>query len=267
MLLAGQGRVAGRAAAGGEAVLVEIGEDKYTRTDLELYLRQMNPHLDFGKLPPNEQRTWLDDFVARKLFALRAREAKLDQAPETRARIEFFVDGVLAQAFKDSVLQELTVSEAELDTYYRSHKDEFKLPARVFLQHLLYRTQEKAARAQAKLRQGDGFPQLAEEKKTDADLRLAERGWFTAEGLVRELAEVAFQLPRGEVSDVIRSSYGYHVVRVEESEPARAKDFAAARSELVDKVRREKAGRRYQQILDETRQQQRVRLHDDGSRP
>lgn len=111
--------------------------------DFQLYLRQVNPHLEFGNLPRSEQRYWLDDFVAKKLFALRARQARLDQAPEARARIAFLVDGVLAQAFKDKVLQEVTVSDADLEAYYRDHQQEFKLPARVLLQHFLYKTPEK----------------------------------------------------------------------------------------------------------------------------
>lgn len=251
----------------GQAVLVEIGQDKFTMTDFQLYLRQVNPHLDFGRLPPRERRYWLDDFVNKKLFALRARQAKLDQVPETQARIEFFVDGVLAQAFKDKVLQEVTVSDADLEAYYRDHPEEFRLPARVLLQHFLYKTPEKAAHAQTRLREGAAFGQLAEEKKLDADVLLAERGWFVPEALIRELAEVAFQLPAGKVSDVIRSSYGYHVLRVEASEPVRNRDLAAARAELSEKVRRAKAAPRYQQILDETRQQHQVRVHFNGSGP
>lgn len=194
---------------------------------------------------------------------MRARQTGLDQAPETRARIAFFVDGVLAQAFKDKELQELTVSDAELEAYFRDHEEEFRLPARILLQHFLYRTPEKASRARAQLRQGAAFPQLAEEKKLDADVLLVERGWFIRGVLIRELAEVAFQLRAGSVSDVIRSSHGHHVLRVEASEAGRKKDFAAVRSELSDKVRRAKAGRRYQEILDETRKQHQVRFHLD----
>jgi peptidyl-prolyl cis-trans isomerase C len=267
VLLAGVARGAGPAPTADEAVLVEIGEDRFTMTDFQLYLRQANPRLEFATLPPGEQRYWLDDFVGRKLFALRARQAGLDQAPETRARIAFFVDGVLAQAFKDHVLHEVTVSEAELESYYRDHPKEFELPARVLLQHFLYRTPAKAARVHTRLQQGAAFDRIAEEKKVDPDLVLAERAWFTAETLLPELAEVAFQLPVGTASDVVRSRYGHHVLRVEASEAGRRKGFAAARAELSEKVRRAKAGRRYQEALDQTREERRVRFHFRPSGP
>ena len=244
-------------------VLLEIGQEKVTFGDFLLHLQQINPLMDFAKLPPSEQRRWLDEFAAKKLFALRAREAKLDRKPEVGARIQFFIDSVLAQAFKEQVLQEIAVTEGELTAYYETHKEEFKLPARVFLQHFLYRSPLKAARAQERLQKGVPFAPLAEEKKTDSELLLVEREWFTAALLIPELAEVAFRLPVGEVSDVIRSSYGYHVLRVEASEPGRYKDFAAVRSEVLDKVRQTKATRVYQQILDATKSRDEVRLHLD----
>src|SRR5207244_545924 len=85
---------------GSQRVLLEIGQEKITVEDFFLYLRQINPRMDFAKLPTSDQRQWLDEFVAKKLFAKRARESKLDQVPEVRARIEFFTDSVLAQEFK-----------------------------------------------------------------------------------------------------------------------------------------------------------------------
>lgn len=250
-----------------ERVLLEIGQARTTVGDFLLYLRQINPLMDFAKLPASDQRHWVDEFVSKKLFALQAREARLDHTPEVRARIEFFVDSVLAQEFKDKVMREIAVTDEELEAYYRDHKEEFKIPPRVHLQHFLYKSAEKAARAQARLQDGAAFTELAEEKKADPDVLLVERKWFTPSLLIPELAEVAFQLPAGKASDVVRSSYGYHVLRVEEQEPGRYQDLAAARPDILDKVRQARATRLHQEILDETKRRTAVRLHLDRLQP
>ncbi len=247
----------------GERVLLEIGQEKITVSDFLLYLRQINPRMDFAKLPASEQRHWLDEFVNKKLFALRARETRLDQVPEVRARLEFFADTVLAQEFKDKLMREATVTEEELTTYYRSHPQDFEVPARVLLQHFLYKTSEKVSQARARLQQGTEYTELAKDKKTDSDFVLAERAWFTKALLIPELADIAFQLSVGGVSNVVHSSYGYHVLRVEAQEPTRIKDFEAARSEVLEKVRQTKATRLYEQVLSDTRNSHQIRLHLD----
>src|SRR5437879_2297502 len=127
----------------------------------------------------------------------------------------------------------------------------------------LYKTPEKAGQAEARLRQGAAFDELAKDKKADSDVLLVEHGWFTPSLLIPELSEIAFQLPVGGTSNVLRSSYGYHVLRAEAQEPSRVKDFAEARPEILDKVRQTKAAKLYGEILDNTRNSQQVRLYLD----
>lgn len=246
-----------------DRVLLEIGPAKTTVGEFLLYLRQINPIMDFANLPASEQQDWLEEFTNKKLFALRAQEAKLDKMPEVRARIEFFVDSVLAQELKDKVLHEIHVTEEELQAYYQNHKEEFKQPSRVLLQHFLYKSSEMATRAQARLAEGASHASLQEDKKTESDLLLVERKWFTPALLISELAEVAFQLPVGKVSDVVQSSYGYHVLRVEDKEPSQYKDPGAARGEILDKIRQSRATRLYQEILDGAKRRHPVRVHLD----
>src|SRR5437879_6012017 len=178
---------------GSQRVLLEIGQEKITVADFFLYLRQINPRMDFAKLSSSDQRHWLDEFVAKKLFAKRARESKLDQVPEVRARIEFFTDSVLAQEFKNKLMREIAVDQEELAAYYRTHQDDFKLPPRVLLQHFLYKTPEKAAQAEARLRQGAVFDELAKDKKADSDVLMVEHGWCSAACLLPESRQVGYE--------------------------------------------------------------------------
>lgn len=267
LLPAPPGSRAGRTDEDPRRVVLEIGQQKITVGDFLLYVQQINPLMEFEKVPANERRRLLDEFVTRKLFALRAREAGLGQAPEVRARIDFFVDGVLAQEFKDRQMHDIAVTEDEVVAYYRSHPEEFKLPPRFLLQHLLYKNAEKAARAQASLKQGTLFSGLAQQKESDPDLLLSEHAWFTPALLIPELANTAFQLHDGDVSDVIRSSHGYHVLRLEAHEEGRIQDVGEVRSEVLDKVRQVKASRMDEEVLKETKARPQVRLHVDRLPP
>ena len=243
-----------------EPVLLQLGGQQFTRSDFLRYLEQVNPRMDFDKLPASEQRHWIDEYVQKKLFALRAREAKLDELPAVRARVEYFTDSVLAEAWQNRVLEQIAVPPDELEAYYRDHRESFKVPPRVLLEHLLYKSREKARQAQKRLLKGETFTGLAKGKTKDADLLYAERDWFTPELLTREVATTAFQLPAGGVSDVIASSSGYHVLRAEAVEPARYREFDSVRDEILHRLRQQKAASLNQQMIKETLSSENVRV-------
>ncbi|MGH9789001.1 MAG: peptidylprolyl isomerase [Candidatus Acidiferrales bacterium] len=245
-------------------VLVEIGEEQFTVSDFLLHLKQINPLMDFARLPASEQQHWLDEYVRQKLLARRARAAGLERRPDVRARVEFFTERVLAQAYQEKVMREIPVSEPELEAHYRANADDFRTAPRVLVQHFLYHTPEKAAQARARLEAGAAYTELAAEKHSDEDALLAERGWFTPELLLPELAGPAFALPAGGVSEVVRTGYGYHVLRVEAREESRLREFGEVREQLLDRVRQEKAARLFERLLEDARAGERVRLHAES---
>lgn len=247
-------------------LLLEIGAEKITVGEFLLYLRQLNPSMDFFKLPPADQRYWFNEFLSKKLLARRARQERLDQVPEVRMRLEFFTEAVLAHEYRDKLTREIPVSEQELKDYYDAHLDEFRAPPRVLLEHFLYKTAEKAARAEQKLRAGVAYDELARKKKDDAELLLVERDWFTRELLIPEVAAVVFQLPAGAIR-VIPSHYGHHVVRVAAVESGQVQDFTAARPEIIRKERQKKATSVFEQTLEETKRALAVRTYFERLRP
>ena len=247
-------------------LLLEIGAEKITVGDFLLYLRQVNPRMDFFKLPPADQRYWFNEFLSKKLFARRAHQEGLDQAPEVRARLEFFIEGVLAQEYRDKLTREIPISEQELKGYYDAHLNEFRTSPSVLLEHFLYKTSERAVRTEQKLRAGVAYEEQAREKIDDAELLLVERDWFTRELLIPEVAAVVFDLPAGAIR-VIRSSYGFHVVRVGAVEPSPVQDFTAARPDIIRKVRQKKAASVFEQTLEETKRSLAVRTYFERLQP
>lgn len=252
---------AGRA-PGDDPPALEIGEEKVTLGELILYLRQSRPGLTFERLPAAERRRLVEDFVERKLFALRAREDRLQAEPEVRARIAFFTDGVLGQAVKERAREGLAVSEAEARAYYQDHRDEFRSAPRFLLTHLLYLRPESAEEDRRRLEQGRPFEELPADRGKDPNLRLAEQRWFTPDLLLPELAAAAEGLAAGQVR-VVETDHGHHVLRLEKKEPARHQEFSEARPRAEEKVRQTKASRLYRQILEEAKARHPVRVHLD----
>ncbi len=153
-----------------------------------------------------------------------------------------------------------TVTDQDLQSYYDQHREEFRVPEQVKVAHILIKTplpapgqkeDEKAvadARAKAEdvLKQvkADGdFAKLAEKYSDDPGSAKSggELGWIGRGRTVPEFEKAAFSLPKGQTSDLVKSSYGFHIIRVEDKQEAHLKTLAEVKSEIEEKVKREKA--------------------------
>ena len=152
-----------------------------------------------------------------------------------------------------------TVTDQDLQTYYDQHREEYRVPEQVKVSHILIKTplpapgakeDEKAvadARAKAEgvlkeVRAGGDFAKLAEKYSDDPGSAKTggELGWIGRGRTVPEFEKAAFSLAKGQTSDLVKSSYGFHIIRVEDKQDAHLKTLAEVKSEIEEKVKLEK---------------------------
>jgi peptidyl-prolyl cis-trans isomerase D len=155
-----------------------------------------------------------------------------------------------------------TVSDQDLQTYYDQHRDEFRVAEQVKVSHILIKTplpapgvkeDEKAvadARAKAEdvlkqVKAGGDFAKLAEKYSDDPGSAKSggDLGWIGRGRTVPEFEKAAFSLGKGQTSDLVKSSYGFHIIRVEDKQEAHLKTLAEVKNEIEEKVKQEKAAR------------------------
>jgi peptidyl-prolyl cis-trans isomerase D len=143
--------------------------------------------------------------------------------------------------FKDQV----TVTEQEIKEYYNYNINSFKIPEKVCARHILFRLKEDATKeetakvrkkAEAVLKQaraGTDFAKLAKEysegptRKDGGDL-----GCFSKGRMVKPFEEAAFKLKKGEISDLVKTQFGFHIIKVEDIQPAKTKTLDEVRSQI-----------------------------------
>lgn len=184
--------------------------------------------------------------------------------PQFRQRLQnqLAIGKLLARKVRGSII----LTEAELETYYRTHPQEFALTRQVQLRHLLVAVSEagdpeaeaaaasRTSEALAALMAGEPFAAVCA-RYSDAptaaqggDLGILRQG-----DLAPELERVAFALVPGEMSTPIRTAAGYNILLVEAKE-APVLSFAQARDRIRDQLFRQKAQKRYQDYLAGLRQ-------------
>jgi peptidyl-prolyl cis-trans isomerase C len=210
-------------------ILARIGGKEITKADFEARLAGLPPEYQ-DRLKDEKQRSeFLERFIQIKVFALEARAEKLDKDKATAQRMEDAVDSILAQDYLRSKLAKVEkVTDDQTTKYYEAHKAELITPATVKAQHILIKVdpnakpeESKGALAKAlKLRKdldgGADFAALAEQYSDDPGSKTSggDLGYFARDRMVPEFSSAAFKLKKGEISEPIKSAFGYHIIKV-----------------------------------------------------
>jgi peptidyl-prolyl cis-trans isomerase D len=152
-----------------------------------------------------------------------------------------------------------TVTDQDLQTYYNQQRETFRVPEQVKVSHILIKTPLPesgakedpnaiaAARAKAddvlkQVKAGGDFAKLAEKYSDDPGSAKSggELGFIGRGRTVPEFEKAAFSLGKGQTSDLVKSSYGFHIIRVEDKQDAHLKTFAEVKPEIEEKVKQQK---------------------------
>ena len=152
------------------------------------------------------------------------------------------------------------ISQQELQAYYDQHRDQYRVAEQVKVSHILIKTplpgpngkvdEKGVAEAQARaedllkqLKAGANFEDLA--KKYSEDPGSAKEGgslgWIGRGRTVPEFEKAAFSLPIGKISDLVKSSYGFHIIRVDAKQEAHMKTLDEVKSEIEPILKQQKA--------------------------
>jgi peptidyl-prolyl cis-trans isomerase D len=167
---------------------------------------------------------------------------------------------------EDKIAATINVPEAELRRDYEANKENYRTPERVKVRHILLKTTEKPqdevpkirARIEDLLKQikgGADFAALA--KKNSEDTGSAVKGgdldWVARGQTVKNFEQTAFSLKPKEISGIVQTEYGFHIIQVMEKQDARLKPFEEAREELAKERKKATVYDRMQTLSDQMR--------------
>lgn len=133
------------------------------------------------------------------------------------------------------------VSEDEAEDYFNDHPGICKTEARVRASQIVVRDMEKARQVTARLDKGEDFARVAADASIGPEaIRGGDLGFVSRETMPDPLDKTLFSLPVGKISPLLKSAYGYHVVKVTEIQPARTRSFAECKDEIIADIRAQK---------------------------
>jgi parvulin-like peptidyl-prolyl isomerase len=229
-----------------DAVVLTIGERKITRAQFDLLLASLAQN-GRAAVTPADKRKVAEQYGDLETMATEARKRMLDQNPETKEMLTVQADNVLANVLAKKLNDDAQFTDLDLRAYYDAHKDDYEEAKG---SHILIRFKgskvplkpnekdltepEALAKAQdirAKILAGADFAALAkaESDDTGSAVKGGDLGSFRHKQMVAPFDQAAFSLPIGQLSEPVRSDFGYHLIKI----TARtSKTFDEAKSEI-----------------------------------
>jgi peptidyl-prolyl cis-trans isomerase C len=240
--------LAGGVGAAQAKVLAKVNGVEITDEDLKLALDDLGPGIP-RQLEGKARDSYVLDFlIDEQLVVQKAQADKLGETPDFAKKLAYLRDKALMETLLGNVAKEAATESAIKATYDEAAKNQ-KPETEYHAHHILVPTEEEAKKALARLKGGEDFAKVAGEMSKDPGSKGGDLGWFTKDRMVPEFAEAAAKLKPGELSEPVKSQFGWHIIKLDETRPKtfppldQIKDQVSryvvqkAQSELVVKLR------------------------------
>lgn len=235
-----------------DTVLANVGDKKLTMGDFNRIIG----YYDAEKQKALEQNpvykaTILQRIIQGMVIAKIARDTGFDRRPDIKEQLDLLSNDFLASEYlKEEVIGKMEVSENDMQLYYKAHKEEFMTPEMVRARHILIKVdksaseeakkkaKEKAEEVLKRIKAGEDFAKLASEFSDDRGSKEkgGDLGFFPKGRMTSDFEKVAFSLKPGEVSDVVDTPYGFHIIKVEEKKEAAIESYDKVKNKVREKL-------------------------------
>jgi parvulin-like peptidyl-prolyl isomerase len=258
-------------AQGFDKVVLSVGDEKMTIGEFEKFVDALPEQYRAAAKGPGKRQV-AEQLVSLKTLAQEARKRKLDQDPQFKSQLAFQAENLLAGTLYRDLSTNLKLDEADVRKYYDDHKNEYE---RVKARHILIRVKGSAAPAagkpeltdeealakakalRARLVAGEDFAAIAKAESDDAGSGATGGAldFFGHGQMVPPFEQAAFAAPVGQITEPVKTQFGYHLILVEKHE---TKTFDEVRPDIAKKIRPELA----KKAVDNLRKQASVNIDE-----
>jgi peptidyl-prolyl cis-trans isomerase C len=237
-------RLAGKAYSE-EKVVAEVGKEKIALKDYQEQVLQYERSQSFQQklqsLTPEGKRKILDAMVKDSLFYQAAVDKGVTLSEGTLKEIELLKRRLLIRKYIEQALKERPVGDTELQDYYGKNREQFVNPEKRKLTHIVVKTEEEAQRLFREVKEGKDFGLLAGQYNTDATKKKkGDLGWVKKGAMVKEFEDAVFQLKKGEMSGIVKTRFGYHIIRLEDVKEQEQKKFEDVQADIRKKLEQQR---------------------------
>ncbi len=231
--------------------LFTAGKEVFTTEDMK-WLMKVFPGSEQFLLNEARFKEFINAIAEQMILEHEAVVTGIADEPEIRMRLRLQRFQILARAYVQQKLKEakmddpanIPITEEEVKQYYEQHQDEFTPPVEVRISHILLSSEEEAKEVLGKLKKGGKFADLAKKYSRDPTTKNNGgelKGWQTRQtrGLT-SLVDAVLPLKVGQVSDVVKSPFGFHIIKLLEKKEGKTATYEEVKSRIQRRLQSEK---------------------------
>lgn len=218
-------------------ILAVVGTKEITAMDVDSALQSLGPQRAMQFQSEEGRAKLLEDLINQELFYLNAIDNNADEEEEFKNEMKKIKENFLKQYAIGKLLSEVKVEEKEAKEFYENNKEQFISAEGVQASHILVEDESQAKEISAELNNGLSFEDAAKKySKCPSNERGGDLGFFSKGQMVPEFENAAFSMEKGEVSEPVKTQFGYHIIKLTDKKDADTKSFDEVKDNIYGQL-------------------------------
>lgn len=232
----------------GEKLVLQEAEKR----KIEVDKKEIDQQIDILVKNRFPSRKDFDEFMKKQNFSL------VDLESELKSQI-------IAERLAEQVMEgsKIEVGTKEAEEYFKTHQDQYNVPELVRARHILVKDKKQADEVLEQLNAGKDFAELAKTYSEDPGSKGqgGDLGYFSKGQMVPSFEKTAFSLQIGEISSIIQTDYGYHIIKLEDHKKEQRFQFEQVREEVNKDLAENKKKETWLKFLESLRSQAKIKIN------
>ena len=205
----------------------------------------------------------LSEMVSFELMYNKGKELNYDNMEDFQAQLEDMKKELLTQYTINKLFESVRVSPEEVKKHYEENRDSFNEPPMVSAKHILVETEEKAKDIYSDINNGTiSFEDAAVQysscpsKEQGGDL-----GQFSRGMMVPEFENAAFEMNVGDISEPVKTQFGWHLIKLEDKTSEAQRDFSEVQGQVMQQLLQEKQTKKFTDMIQELHNRYDVKIY------
>lgn len=239
-----------------DPVVARVNGFEIKQSDLDFAASEVGPRL--GTVRPEDRKRILMQFmIENELFAGAGEQEKLDESDTFDKRAAYHRRRALRDAFFDKNVRG-AVDDAEAKKVFEENLSKVKPEQEISARHILVDTEDEAKEVQAQLEGGADFAKLAAEKSKDKNAEGGSLGFFSRGQMLEPFEDAAFALDVGKLSEPVKTSFGWHIIEVQEKRNQKLPSFDDVKDPIISQL----VVRKAQSVVGDLRSKAKIEILD-----
>ncbi len=261
----GSGSSSSSTASKNAKVIATVNGTKITSEDFDREVKALPEYIRAMASTPQGKKEMVDTLVMRELIMQQATKDGIDKSKDVEEKLAELKKRIVVDTYlKKKVESESKISDEEMKKFYDQNIDKFKTGEQIRASHILVASEKEAQSILDQLKNGANFEELAKAKSTDSSANKGgDLGWFGKGNMVPEFEKAVFALKEGQLSGIVKTNFGYHIIKLTGIRAAGVRPFDEVKDQIKAAIMPQKQQQVFQKLKEDLKKGAKIEITEE----